>query len=76
VGKRAACDRILLLLDRAHSEDEPRDAIVLVNLQDALGELDPFVNLAIGEYLQEGAAEQSIVTPTGQSVSMPSQRRS
>ena len=50
------------MLDRAYPDDEPRDAIVLVDLQNALSELDPFVNLAIGEHRQEGAAEQLVVT--------------
>src|SRR5262249_16134922 len=62
LGELAARNRILLLLDRAYPEDEPRDAIVLVDLQNALGELDPFVNLAIDEYRQEGPAEQFVVT--------------
>src|SRR5215467_8438056 len=57
LGELAARGRILLLLERAYPKDEPRDAIVLVDLQHALGELDPFVNLAIGEHRQEGAAE-------------------
>jgi len=42
--------------------DQPRDAIVLVDLQNALGELHPFLNLAIGQHRQEGAAEQFVVT--------------
>jgi len=46
----AARNRIPLLLDRAYPDDEARDAIVLVDLQNALGELDPFVNLAICEH--------------------------
>src|SRR5262249_32527352 len=58
-------DRILLLLDRAHPEDEPRDAIVLVDLQNAFGKLDPFISLAIGKHRQEGAAEQFVVTGIG-----------
>src|SRR5262249_3218065 len=62
LGELAARNRILLLLDRAYPEDEPRDAIVLVDLQNALGELDPFVSLAIDEYRQEGPAEQFVVT--------------
>jgi len=62
LGELAARDRILLLLDRAHPKDEPRDAIVLVDLQNALREPDPFLNLAIGEHRQEGAAEQLVVT--------------
>ena len=61
LGELPARDRILLLLERAHPEDEPRDAIVLVDLQNALGELDRFVNLAIGQHRQEGAAEQLVV---------------
>ena len=41
--------------------DEPRDAVGLVGLQHALGELDGFVDLAIGQHRQEGAAEQLVV---------------
>src|SRR5262249_33653512 len=65
LGKLATRDRILLLLDRAHPEDEPRDAIVLVDLQNAFGKLDPFISLAIGKHRQEGAAEQFVVTGIG-----------
>ena len=61
LGELPARDRILLLLDRAHPEHEPRDAIVLVDLHDALGELDRFVDLAIGQHRQEGAAEKLVV---------------
>jgi hypothetical protein len=49
------------LLERTHPEDEARDAIVLVDLQHALGKLHPFINLAIGQHRQEGAAEQLVV---------------
>ena len=58
----AARDRILLLLERTYPKDEARDAIVLVNLQNALGELDPLIDLAIGEHCQEGAAKQFVGT--------------
>src|SRR5262249_62187114 len=61
LGKLSARDRILLLLDRPHPENEPRDAIVLVDLQNALGELHPFLNFAVGKHRQESAAEQLIV---------------
>src|SRR5262249_40263488 len=61
LGELAARGRILLLLERAHPKDEPRDAIVLVDLQHALGKLHPFINLAIGQHRQEGAAEQLVV---------------
>ena len=44
------------------AQAQSRDAIVLVDLQNALGELNPFVNLAIGEHRQERAAEQFVVT--------------
>src|SRR5262249_16558064 len=61
LGKLSARDRILLLLDRAHAENEPRDAVVLVDLQNALGKLHPLLNFAIGKYRQESAAEQLVV---------------
>src|SRR5262249_25472519 len=61
LGELPARSRVLLLLDRPHSKDEPRDAIVLVDLQNALGELDPLLNLSIGKYRQEGAAEEFVV---------------
>ncbi len=53
--------RILLLLDRAHAQHQPSDAVGLVDLQDALGELDRLVNLAVGEHCEEGTAEQFVV---------------
>ena len=61
LGEVPARGRILLLLDRAHAKHQPRDAIGLVDLQHAFGELDGFVDLAIGEHRQEGAAEQLAV---------------
>src|SRR5262249_32540510 len=62
LGEFAARDWILLLLDRAHPKNEPRDAIVLVDLQDPLCEPDSLVDLPIGQHRQEGAAEQLVVT--------------
>jgi len=50
LGELAARDPILLLLERAHPKDQPRDTIVLVDLQNALGEPDPLINLAIGQH--------------------------
>src|SRR5262249_59761055 len=61
LGELPARTRILLLLDRPHSEDEPRDAVVLVDLQNALGELHSLVNFSVGEYRQEGTAEELVV---------------
>src|SRR5262249_34056071 len=46
---------------RAHAEDEPRDAIVLVDLQNALRKPAPLINLPIGQHCQEGAAEELVV---------------
>src|SRR5262249_4950222 len=43
-------------------KDEAGDAIVLVDLQDALGEPNPLIDLSIGQHRQEGAAEQLVVT--------------
>jgi hypothetical protein len=53
--------RILLLLDRAHAEDEPRDALVFVDLQNAFGELDALLDFAVGKHRQEGAAQQLVI---------------
>jgi len=61
LGQLLARDRILLLLDRPHAQDQPRDAIVLVDLYDPLSELDGFVHVTIGEHGQERAAQQFIV---------------
>ena len=61
LGQFAARGRILLLLERPHAEHEPRDAIVLVDLQDALGEPGRFVDLAIGQNREEGAVEHFAV---------------
>ncbi len=55
------CVRILLVLDRAHAEHEPRDAVGLVDLDHALGKLDRLVDLAVGQHRQEGAAEKLVV---------------
>ena len=58
LGELRARGLILLLLDRAHAEHEPRDAVVLVGLEHALGELGRLVDIAIGEHGEEGAVEQ------------------
>ena len=61
LGEFPARDRILLLLDRAHPEHEPGDAVGLVDLQNALGELDRLLDLAVRQHRQEGAAEKLVV---------------
>ncbi len=50
--------RILLLLERAHADNQPRNTIVLVVLQDAFGVTHRFVDVAIDEERQERAVEQ------------------
>ncbi len=60
-GELAASERILLVLDRAHPEHEPRDAVGLVDLQHAFGQPDRLVHLAVGEHGEEGAPEQFAV---------------
>ncbi len=57
----AARGGILLLLERAHAEHQPRDAIVLVGLHDALGIFHGFVDIAVDQQRQEGAVEQLAV---------------
>ena len=62
LSKLFTCRRVLLLFDRAHPENEPCDAVVLVDLQNALSKLNAFVNFAVGKHRQESAAKQLIVT--------------
>ena len=49
--------RVFLQLQIAHADDEPRDAIGLVDGQDALGELDALLDIAVGERGDEGAVQ-------------------
>src|SRR5262249_60214482 len=56
-----ARERVLLLLDRAHPENEPRDAVILVDLQNAFGELDSLLDFSVGKHRQEGAPKQLVV---------------
>ena len=56
---------ILLLLQRAHAEHEPRDAMGLVELDDALGELDRLVDLAVDQDREERALEQHRILRVG-----------
>src|SRR4051812_28804673 len=51
--KLATCQRILLLLDVANPEHKPRYAVGLVSLQDALGEPDRLLDLAVREHCEE-----------------------
>ena len=51
-------DRVLLLLDGAHAQHQPRDAVVLVDLEHPVGEMDRLVDIAVGQHRQEGAVEQ------------------
>ena len=57
--------RIFLLLEVAHADHETRDAVGLVDRQDAIGELDRLVDVAIGERGDEGAVEQFVVLRIG-----------
>jgi len=61
LGQLLARRRILLLLERTHTQNEPRNAVVLVRLQDTLGKPHRLVDLAICEHRKEGHVEQVIV---------------
>src|SRR5262249_45674718 len=50
--------RVLLLLDRAHAEHEPRDAIGLVVLQYAVGKPRRFLDIAVGKDGKEGTGQK------------------
>ena len=56
---------IFLLLEVAHADHQPRDAVGLVHRQDAVGELDGLVDVAIGQRGDEGAVEQFVVLRIG-----------
>ena len=47
---------IVFLLERAHAEHEPGDAVGLVDLEQPVGELAGLVDVAVGEHGEEGAA--------------------
>ena len=57
--------RILLLLDGADAEHQPRDAVAVVDLHDAVGELHRVLDLAVREHGQEGALQQFRVLRIG-----------
>ena len=57
--------RVFLLLEVAHADDETRDAVGLVQGQDAVGELDGLVDVAVGQRGDEGAVEQLVVLGIG-----------
>ena len=57
--------RIFLQLEIAHADHQPGDAIGLVDRQDAVGELDGLVDIAVGERGDEGAIEQFVVLRIG-----------
>jgi len=52
---------ILLLLDRADSEREPRDAVGLFGLDDLFGEPHRLFDFAAGQQRKEGAIEKFLV---------------
>ena len=57
--------RVFLLLEVADADHEPRDAVGLVERQDAVGELDRLVDVAFRERGDEGAVEQFVVLRIG-----------
>ena len=59
--KFAARRGVLLALEAADTENQPRDAVVLVGLNYAFGKFHRLVNFAIHEERQEGAVEQFAV---------------
>ena len=51
-------DRILLLLERPHADHQARNAVGAVELDQSVGEPAGFVDVAVGQNGQKGAAEQ------------------
>ena len=56
---------VFLLLEVAHADHQPRHAVGLVDGQDAVGELDGLVDIAVGQRGDEGAIEQFVVLRIG-----------
>ena len=65
LGDMLACSRVLLLLQRLDAEHEARDALRLVDLDDAVGELHQFIDFAIDQKSKECAFEQHRVLRVG-----------
>ncbi|MHC2896412.1 hypothetical protein ACVIU4_007566 [Bradyrhizobium barranii subsp. barranii] len=57
--------RVFLHLEIVHPDDETRDAVGLIDGQDALGELDRLVDVTVGNRRDEGAIEQLVVLGIG-----------
>ena len=58
LGEFATRNGILFLLDRAHPEHEPRDPVGLVDLQNAFGELDRFLDLAVRQHRRAAVGDR------------------
>src|SRR4029079_10621130 len=66
VGNRAAHrlgevllrDRVFLLLERVYADNEAGNAVVLVELEDLLGEPDGFLDVALRKHRKEGTFQQ------------------
>ena len=59
------CQRILLLLERAHAEHKPRDPIAAIDLHQTIGQAAGLLDIAFGEHGEEGAAEQLRIARIG-----------
>ena len=57
----AAGDGILLLLEGAHAEHQPGDAVGLVGLAFAFGKFHRLIDIAVDQQRQEGAVEQVVI---------------
>ena len=53
--------RVFLQFQVAHADHQARDAIGFVDRQDAVGELDGLVDIAVGERRNEGAVQKFVV---------------
>ena len=59
LGDMLACGRVLLLLQRLDAEHEARDALRLVDLDDAIGELHRFIDFAVDQKSERNARSSS-----------------
>ena len=58
-------DRILLLLERPHADHQARNAVGAIELDQSVGEPAGFVDVAVGQNGQKGAAEQIRIARIG-----------
>ena len=58
LGEVLLGERVFLLLERVHADNEASNAVVLVELDNLVGEPDRFLDVALREHRKEGTFQQ------------------